>query len=367
MKDNPTRKKLLTIIEKYLSGKASPQEKEFLEAYYEFFEPEADYLQTQDAAGVESLGADIKAGINQAIQHKKAKTVRLWPSIAAAASVLILISAGLLLFKHPAEDKRAEQIMPMQKGITLTLANGKKIALDKTAKGAIRLADGSLVNNSGSSLDYTGEDNNDVDMQTLTNNTGSAFKLKLADGTEVYLDANSSITYPPVFRGSERQVSMTGQAYFKVVHNPEMPFAVKAGSETVNDIGTEFDINSYDGLKATLVEGAISLRNRTLKPGTQAVIEKGAMEIHLANIDAETAWIYNKIVFDHETLQDILNEVSRVYGIKVYWQDNDLKQLKFGGTLSRANKLAAILDFFRKTGEVDFKVDEHTINVLSPK
>lgn len=352
---------LIKIVKKYLSGKASAPEKDFLEAYYASFETAPDHLAELSAGEIELIRTGLKAQIDK---RTTGRHIRLWVRWSAAASVLIIVSSSLLLLKDKEVSK--EQILPVHNGITLTLADGTVIAMDKANKGTMKLPDGAIVKNSGVALDYSGIANEEADLQTLTNNTGSTYQLKLSDGTEVFLDVNSSVTYPAVFTGTIRNISMKGQAYFKVVHNSKMPLVVTAGNETIKDIGTAFNVNCYNNFKTTLVEGAVSIREQVLKPGSQASVEDMRLVIKPADVEAATAWINNKLLFDHTPLEEILTEVSRVYGTRIVWQDAGLKQLQFGGLLSRTDKLSSILNFLRKTGEVNFKVDQNTIYVVKP-
>jgi transmembrane sensor len=362
MKNFPTRDELLKMVKKYLSNAITDEERAFLETYYAYFDAEPDELERLQESEAEAIRAEMKAGIDQQI---KGRRVRMWPRIAAAAAVLILIAVSSIWLRPTGGDRKSEQLLPLNNGITLTLANGKQVSIDRAAKGELTLPDGSKAKNGSGALDYS--DNETVSEQTLTNHTGTTFKLKLSDGTEVYLDVNSSITYPTAFKGSARNVSMTGQAYFKVEHNEKMPFAVQADGETIRDLGTEFNVNNYDLVKVTLVKGALSVRNvKCVYPGAQAYPLKGGIAFRIVDIESTTAWINDKITFNHTPLSDILEQVSRVYGTKIEWEDASLKTLTFGGSLSRTNKLASILNYLRKTGEVNFKVDQNTIQVLKP-
>lgn len=355
---------LRIIVKKYLAGTASAQEKEFLEAYYDWFETAPDQLEQLSSAEMAALQTELKAGIDQGISTTATKRLLMWPRWAAAASVLLLVSLSVLFYKDKSHKK--EEILPVHNGITLTLANGQQLAIDQAQKGLIKLADGSQVNNSGTALDYSNAANANEALQTLTNNTGATYQLKLSDGTAVYLDVNSSVTFPAVFKGASRNVSMTGQAYFKVVHNANIPLIVVAAKDTIRDIGTEFNVDAYGILRTTLVEGSVSIRNLVLKPGNQAAAEGTQLTVKPVDIEATTAWINDKIIFNHTTLEEILSQVSRVYGTRITWQEDELKKLQFGGALSRTDKLSSILNFLRKTGEVNFKVDQNIIHVVKP-
>lgn len=324
---------------------------------------------------------DVLAFILEQPQQKPIKKLLLRVSI--AASVLIILGLGAyFLNRKPVKITPAlshnEFIAPVQNGVTLTLANGKSIRIDQRHHGLMKADDGTAMNHTNKNLDYSsvlpGTDQSAT--HTLTNNSGSKFDITLADGSVAYLDVNSSVTYPVVFNGASRRVAVVGQVYFKVKHNTKQPFKVVTKNEIIEDMGTEFNVNAYelnDKVKTTLLEGAINVRNGedgkaiVLKPGEQAVLAGGKIAIDLVDLEATTAWMQGKLVFNHESLENILAEVARIYDIQFVWTDNTLKNKKFGGAVSRTKKLATILNFFRKTGEVDFVVEGNHVKVLNTK
>ncbi|MES2375468.1 MAG: FecR domain-containing protein [Bacteroidota bacterium] len=324
---------------------------------------------------------DILSFILDQPQQKPIKKLVLRLSI--AASILMIISAGAYFLtdkpkKIPQALSHNEFIAPVQNGVTLTLANGKKIRLDQKHRGVMKVDDGTEINHTGEAVDYTNAatDADQSTTHTLANNSGSKFDITLADGSIAYLDVASSITYPVAFSGSNRRVSVVGQVYFKVKHNAKQPFNVIAKNQLIEDIGTEFNVNAYelgDKVKTTLLEGSINIKDGedgkviALKPGEEAVLTGGKLTIDLADLEVATAWMQGKLVFNHESLERILTEVARIYDVQFVWTDNNLKSKKFGGAVSRTKKLATVLNFFRKTGEVDFLVEGNHVKVLNTK
>jgi hypothetical protein len=303
--------------------------------------------------------------------------------ISIAATILMMLCAGSYFLtykpkKPPQALSHNEFIAPVQNGVTLTLANGKKIRIDQKHRGLMKVDDGTEINHTGKNVDYsnTPVTTNQSATHTLANNSEAKFDITLADGSVAYLDVASSITYPVVFSGSSRRVAVVGQVYFKVKHNAKQPFNVVTKNEIIEDIGTEFNVNAYDlgdKVKTTLLEGAINVKDGeegkpiALKPGEQAVLTDGKIAIELADLEATTAWMQGKLVFNHQSLESILSEVARIYDVQFVWIDNGLKNKRFGGAVSRTKKLATILNFFRKTGEVDFLVEGKRIKVFKRK
>ena len=325
---------------------------------------------------------DILAYILDQPQQKSIKP-KLFQRIAIAACVLMLLSIGAYFINRTEPQaiqavNHNELIAPVQKGITLTLANGKKIVLDQKHRGVMKVDDGTNIDHTDGNIDYTkaGTDADQSVTHTLANNSGAKFDITLADGSVAYLDVASSITYPVAFNGSSRRVNVVGQVYFKVKHNAKQPFFVETKNELIEDTGTEFNVNAYaadDHVKTTLLEGAINIKagdnNKSvaLKPGEQSILTGDKLAITIADLEVTTAWLQGKLIFNHQSLESILAEVARIYDVQFVWLDSDLKARKFGGAVSRTKKLAAILNFFRKTGEVDFLVEGKRIKVFKGK
>jgi len=363
-------KKLLKRIE---DGTATDEEKAFLEGWL------LQYAQDNETAyqPAEILADAAMVWDNIATGHLKPTVNSLWPRIAVAASIVLAMTiGGYILLEKQAVQKQAamniERLVPKQSGLVLTLSTGKRIALNPSASGNTRVADGTQLHQKNGEISYdVGIANNESLTHTLANNSGNKYSLALADGTEVYLDAQSSITYPVHFKAQLREVSVTGQAYFKVKHNASHPFVVHVKNQTVEDIGTEFNIRAYESDAATtLIEGSVRVRlsatgkDALLKPGQQAVVTGNKLVVKEADLEETADWLQGKLIFSHRELGDILEDVSRIYGVQFAWQNEGLKAIKFNGAVSRTRKLAAILEFFRNTNKVNFLIKDNRVQVI---
>jgi ferric-dicitrate binding protein FerR (iron transport regulator) len=196
--------------------------------------------------------------------------------------------------------------------------------------------------------------------------------LTLADGTQIWLNAASSITYPTAFAGAERKVKVSGEAYFKVVHNNKMPFKVAIDNIEVTDLGTEFNIRAYDDekeIQTTLVEGSVKVSRFTntspkagnesvfVKPGEQAVVaENAAINItHPDVLDEITAWREGLFHFESTELPVILKEFSRWYDIDVAYSGK-IPTDKYFLIFKRSSSLVTVLEAL-KAGGVKFQVE----------
>jgi hypothetical protein len=305
---------------------------------------------------------------------ERPKVIRLWPRIAVAASILMVLSVGIYVWLN--HDKAAqqvaqntEQLYPAKKGVILRLANGQQVNLASIQQGLTHTADGTQIKNEGNHIDYQEKQQTKAEWHTLINNSAQKYIVILNDGTEVDLDITSSITYPTQFSGKERKVMVTGQTYFKVKHNAQSPFRVQVGKVAIEDIGTEFNIDAYDpAIKTTLVQGAarVTLADKhvLLKPGKQAFADEAKIMVEDADLESVTSWLQGDFVFNHELLENILTTVERIYDVHFIWQDKSLRKLKFNGLVSRSKKLATVLNYIRKTGPVDFVAEGKNIKVF---
>jgi len=300
-----------------------------------------------------------------------------WSRIAAAASILIAVSAGgyFILHKKTTTQQLAQiqkqDILPGSNKAILTLANGQKVILTGAKNGQIakqgltliqKKADGQLVYKATSAATA-------VVYNTMTTPRGGQYWVTLPDGSRVLLNAASSLTYPVAFNGNERKVTLMGEAYFEVIHNSKMPFRVVTKGETVEDIGTHFNINAYDDepvVRTTLLEGGVRVAHNEqfeiLKPGQEAVLK--ADELNVSDVDTEEAiaWKNGYFMFEDENIQPIMRKIARWYDVDVIY-NGDLPTDKFWGTVSRFASVSEVLNKLALTDKVHFKIEGRRIMV----
>ena len=197
---------------------------------------------------------------------------------------------------------------------------------------------------------------------------GSKGKFTLPDGTVVWLNSESRLVYPDQFADGKRTVNLVGGAYFEVVKDEKKPFIVKAGDVDVEVLGTSFNVNDYDGkFVTTLVTGKVDVRvgdeNYILDPSMQICVENGNAVLNKVNTNEFTAWKDGLFVFKKQKLQDVLDILSRWYDIVVFYQNADLKELHFTGTIERHNDIAEVVKFLEKTDMVNFTINGKTLVV----
>ncbi|MGN6420564.1 MAG: FecR family protein [Pseudobacter sp.] len=300
-----------------------------------------------------------------------------------AAAVLIIAGLGAVAYlwtnnkkiEQPlvSENKKLQtDLPPGGERAVLTLADGTEIVLDNAANGNIAQQGNSTViksDNGQIRYDLKGLSQGQVMLNTMSTPQGGQYQLTLPDGTKVWLNAASSITYPAVFVGKERKVMINGEAYFEVAKNKEMPFMVEVrGMSTVEVLGTSFNINAYSNeetVNTTLVEGSVKINKRVvLKPGQQAVVKDSAAVSVVNNADLEKAiaWKNGLFSFNNADLVSVMRQLERWYGVKVIYQ-RDVADLTLRGEMYRNVQLSTIMNFLKKMG-VNVRLDGKTLIVL---
>lgn len=300
-----------------------------------------------------------------------------------AAAILIVVGLGTVAYLWT-NNKKIEQplvsenkqlqtdLPPGGERAVLTLADGTEIVLDNAANGNIAQQGNATViksDNGQIRYDLKGSSQGQVMLNTMSTPQGGQYQLTLPDGTKVWLNAASSITYPAVFVGKERKVTINGEAYFEVAKNKEMPFMVEVrGMSTVEVLGTSFNINAYSNeetVNTTLVEGSVKINKRVvLKPGQQAVVKDPAAVSVVNNADLEKAiaWKNGLFSFNNADLVSVMRQLERWYGVKVIYQ-RDVTDLTLKGEMYRNVQLSTIMNFLKKMG-VNVRLDGKTLIVL---
>ena len=372
-----TEQEVRDILEKYNEGTASESEKALLESWYLEYNSEGyTELPLYDRmAALDEVGSRI--GVGQPLERK----ISLWPRLAIAGSLLVLLSFGgyfLLKQEKSADiDVLAKNDIPAGTNTaTLTLANGKKIILDQTKEGLIATESGVGIRKSSSgSLMYSpgasDENNSTAELNKLETAKGQQYQVTLPDGSMIWLNAASSITYPVLFSKKERLVEITGEAYFEVAKNKAVPFIVKSREQRIEVLGTHFNVSTYaddPAIKTTLLEGSVKVsvngakQSVLLLPGQQASLSNGRLAIDRPDTEEVTAWKNGYFMFESEDIRAIMRKISRWYNIEVIY-DGEIPNDRFSGTVDRYAKVSQILKKLQLTNKVHFKIQERRIIV----
>jgi ferric-dicitrate binding protein FerR (iron transport regulator) len=354
------------IINKYLDGEASEKEQNLVERFY------LDSL-TSDAFKISGPSKELKSGMWKhisAVTRGRKKTSRLWPAITVAAGIILI---GYYIFSSaPKLNKTAPPLgdfTAASNRATITLASGRILTLNGQ-KSSLVVGDTSLRYADGSQVSFSddkrtaGTANN---ILTASTPKGGTYSFVLADGSRVWLNADSKLYFPQRFHSEgTRNVTLEGEAYFEIQHDEAHPFIVKTANQSVRVLGTHFDIKAYrnePAEKTILLEGSVRVNDHeVLAPGQLCLAGPGKnIEISQADLTTEMAWKNGLFVFNDASLELIMREVSRWYNIDVIYAGN-LTNETYNGTIDRKANLSRILNILKKAG-VRFETKGNTLIV----
>ncbi|MGO4290644.1 FecR family protein [Chitinophaga sp. RAB17] len=300
---------------------------------------------------------------------------------AAAAAVLLLIGTGAYLMRQHRANTPAPvlaaittDVKPGKNGAVLTLSDGSRVVLDSLHNGIISTQQGTKLRLHNGQLSYDASGAGTVSYNTMTTPRGRKFQLQLPDGTHVWMNAASAITYPTAFTGNNRSVTLSGEAYFEVASNAALPFIVHINNETaVEVLGTHFNISSYhdeNNISTTLLEGAVQVKvkeqARRLLPGQQLDINKTSGVTTLnKQIDtlAVIAWKNGTLNFQDKKLTTVISMIARWYDIDVVYETTP-PDVTFVGEIGSDVTLASVLTFLRESG-IHFRLEGRKLIVGS--
>ena len=385
------------LLQKYRLGTATEEERELIKFYYDLFEAEPETLSPEEADRLkEQLRQATWAKIRDGELKKNGRLKQLFSRpVRVAAAIVALLATGLLVYflgnqkrgygqegvslLHHPKQTGVEDIRPGGNKAVLTLANGQKLILDNNhgtliRQGAVdvqRPDTGELVYKA-SGLSHNANEQ-DLGYNTITTPLGGKFKVALSDGTRVWLNAGSSLRYPVAFAGKQRQVWLSGEAYFEVAKQSGKSFLVEAATAEIQVLGTHFNVNAYGDetpVRTTLTEGAVRMsaagESRILKPGEEASINKqnGEMKVASADVDMALAWTRDLFLFDNTNIKGIMRDVSRWYDVEVIYETKNLENKNFSGVMSRYEEVDSLLQRLELTGVIHFKVEGKKITVM---
>lgn len=264
---------------------------------------------------------------------------------------------------------------PGQTKAILKLNDGQQIDLSAISKDTVLVYKETKVRlDSSHCLSYSAQEpiGQELIYNTILIPRGGEYRLVLADGTIVWLNADSELKYPVYFTSGQRKVFLRGEAYFEVARNEKQPFIVEVEGMDVKVLGTKFNINASraDGIwRTTLVEGKVKVSDhRTaesviLLPDQQAESRSGHLYVKQVDASVSTAWRQGKFYFQSETLEEIAAQLERWYDIQFFFTRESLKKEKFTGVIRRDYSADRILDIITKTTDVYFGIKERTITV----
>jgi len=342
------------LLDKYLAGNCTPEEIAVVEDWYL-------QLPFKKAAPDHSLIENSKQEVwNKLSPRTKSLKLVTIKRIAIAASIILCFSVAFYFLtqrnsKPLIAKTELKNVLPGGQKAVLTLADGTVVNLDEAKNGQIANQSGIVIRKAkNGELEYIIKEVPNapvVGSNAISTPRGGQYQVSLPDGTKVWLNAATTLKYPYAFAKNERLVELNGEAYFEVSKDHTRPFRVKTASQTVEVLGTHFNINAYTdetAVKTTLLEGAVkvstALANVTLHPGEQSRLNNNSSRLSVdqqVDLDKEMAWKNNIFSFDNDDLQTVMRQISRWYDVDVVYEGKITPE-KYDGEIPRSSNLAEV-------------------------
>lgn len=293
-----------------------------------------------------------------------------------AAAIFVLCVVGIGIWMNEREEVGVTEIAqttiePGKAKALLILGDGREIELSNRNVNKALEESGIVIVNDSSRIEYrrnTGGGDKEV-MNKIIVPTGGEYNLILSDGTWVYLNAESVITYPQKFVGEKREVTLEGEAYFQVTASKEHPFIVKTKDMDVLVTGTEFNVKAYPdelNVQTTLLRGKVAVfagidkkEKIEIEPNQQAEWSRENVKLQVREVDPDlfVAWKNGQFLFRQDRLEDIMKTLARWYDMEVFYLDESIKNMAFAGKLDRSEDITPILNVLRATDKLTVEVN----------
>lgn len=377
--------RIVELLGKYTDKSLTSEERIELEDYLRKYPFISDLLQEFDSS--EQLEKALKEIAPFYLENVVERENRMWDRVkahaesqadgntkkldrhfwkyAVAASLLVLSTFAFYVFQwkntpyaQQALADGTEHLIPGTNRAVLVMEGGERIELSDKHEGIVMgreivYTDGSLLAHESGSM----ASNRDFVLSTPK---GGQYQITLPDGSKVWLNAESNITYPAKFAGAQRLVKLEGEAYFEVARNPAQPFVVETGRERVKVLGTHFNVNSYKDVEqsaVSLAEGRVSVsmlsksaEEKVLSPGQQAVVRNNRMDVRNVDIGESLAWKNGEFMFNNESLSEVMQTLSRWYDFE-YEIAPEIAKISVWGSVSRYDTFDKVLHIIKMTDE----------------
>lgn len=380
MKGLESRYELAYLISRRLLGTATPEEEERLQKWWEAEEchrKEYEIICKRLSVDLRNTEHPDLQEAWEGVRSKLPRTRRLFGSwytgIAVCAGVILLLGLGWMFL--PDRDLNTPQPVGSRNGRTvLILNNGELVDLEKRHEKVIDAGEGTKITIGEKVVSYqTGEQEETLkqELNTVWVPRGGEYRLILSDGTKVWLNAESQLTYPVRFTGGPREVVMKGEVCFEVTKKEDQPFVVKAGKVEVLVSGTLFNVEAYpenEEVKTTLVNGKVEVMTgssrKVLIPNEQAIVNrKGEISVEEVFAEEYIGWTKGEFRFTRMKLEEVMMRLARWYDMEVFFAVPALKEARFTLNLKRYDNINQVLSKIEKTGRVHFRIQGQSIIV----
>lgn len=371
-----TKQELTLILKRYAEGKASKKEIALLQLLY------LKAMAKQEDSTTANAYQDIQGDMWEAIRNETVPKIRLIKRSKigiVAAAITVFLGLWFLYSEYnssdsiisPAELTNRDTMSSKEKIVTLTLGNGDVYQLDHD-KREVMMVNGKAVYSDGREVaDFSERQKSDSKLPanillTLTVPRGVTYQVALEDGTNVWLNSESSLSYSSsIAKDEQRRVILKGEGYFEVAKRANKPFIVESDGQEIEVLGTHFNVNSYkDGgeLITTLLEGSVKVNGALLKPNQQSILSSKGQLIRQADLESVMAWKEGKFYFNGCTIEAVMAQLARWYDVEVVYV-GERPTDNFVGRINRSSDIHEVLKKIEMTNRVRFKLERGKVIV----
>ena len=379
---------LAELAERFLLGTATEKEIALLHEWYDSADKEEiELVFTPEPETAGAVGKRLFDGLQLVIQEERQETrhrrivlTRRW--IAAASVIFVVVFAGKYFWDAERSTKPERSVARVTKPgndlppgtnkARLLLGDGSVINLADAKNGTIKHEAGARIDKKDGQLIYDVSRGEEVsEMNTIQTPRGGQYQVILADGTKVWLNSASSLSYPTAFMGKDRQVQLKGEAYFEVAEDKNKPFKVSVADVQVEVLGTHFDVMAYEdenAIKTTLLAGSVrvtrnGMGSQVLAAGQEASMDRSSGSLSVNEMDGEeaVAWKNGFFQFDGVSIETVMRQLARWYDVDVEYEGKTDKH--FRGMISRSSNVSEVFRMLELTGAVHFSTEGKRIIV----
>ncbi len=305
------------------------------------------------------------------------RRIYLWRGV---ASILLCCGLGLFVFRYGTREKQHGGTQSESNQVELILATGERISLEEQNQDIQLQESGTYftqdTNNSikyqVSSSSVVKKKENKMEFNQLNVPKGGEYLLTLPDGSQIWMNSESSLRFPVKFAANKREVYLSGEAYFEIAKDSTAPFVVHTGRLDVKVLGTSFNVSAYkddDLWHVTLAEGRVLVKKeddvQSLSPSDQYLLDCGTGEVRVKQVDVDfySSWKNGKFYFKDYRLEDIVQKLERWYDFTFFYKQEEIKDLRFRGTINKHCPLEEVLRYIEGTTDIKFNIKDKTVVV----
>ncbi|NJW51788.1 FecR family protein [Salinimicrobium oceani] len=373
-----------TLLKK-LDNKLNPAEEREFREWFEASQKHRDYYQRVEMEFQKEhfrVPSTNKAWekMNRRLFPTKRRNYR-W-ALAAAAILVVLLSIPFFTADFMSTEVQVTSTPSaeeQEKGVLLIDESGQQQLMSEGAAitgGYYNANSHSLIIKEPAASDKEKNVSEEIKMNTVVVPRGIQFSVVLADGSKVWLNSDTKISFPSSFKGQKSRFVRIeyGEAYFEITsskQNSGQKFIVQNKEQEIEVLGTKFNVNAYPdkaSLATTLVEGSVKISlskmSVKLKPGQQSLVSKENLEVQHVNVWKYISWTQGKYAFNNEPLDEIMQVVGRWYDVEVNFEQPALRELRFNGVLNKNQQLEQLLEIFKNTNKANFELNGSSIKVM---